>query len=509
MQQHRYAHPYNFAGCASYDASRRDRRVAGPNKNVNPSQLHQVHALVAGFLRAQPASLAARSAIETLAHAIGAQVEGLDEFERHVAAALCALGPAKPPPPLSVYAEFAALVEREFEARPDRALEAAVAYGCGIWRTLEPERGPWFDEWGNAVVALARALEPAVREVVRWLSERLPGLPPVQHWSQEDGRALVKRDAALLAVELIRPLAPLHAAREDEFIDIACAEDGTAVTGSAGALAKFLAPGSKAVLANAQADAWLRSQERAVELPAATVVCVLATDERARIQLPRPLAEVTVKVDEHATLAPATGVELWSCACGNRNCPARHRLHAWQPAEVDLWSFVASAVKGPERTIKAGALVAGMYFPLLGHHGLDDFGRLRLVPVEYKFCRTPACRAAERKYEGDRCPACHAHFDPATTLRQAVQRIVLVRDVALHERVARFACGRDNNLYEGAACPLCAAVAKVRRPTWVWVRTGNRELSLDDDESLVAEIAALEHERDGADDARQGDHAFI
>lgn len=465
--------------------------------------------MVADFLRADPACLHARSAIETLAGALGARVAGLDEFERHVAAALCALGPARPPPPHSVYAEFTALVEREFEARPERVLEAAIAYGCGVWRTLEPQRGPWFDEWGNAVVALARALEPAVREVVRWLSERLPGLPPVEHWSQDDGRALVKRDAALLAVELIRPLAPLHAASEDEILDIACAEDGTAVTGSAGALAKFLAPGSKAVLSNTQADTLLRSPARAVELPAATVVCVLAVDERARIQLPRPLADVTVKVDEHATLAPAAGMELWSCSCGNRNCPVRHRLHAWEPAAVDLWSFVASAVKGPERTIKAGAFVAGMYFPLLGHHGLDDFGRLRLVPVEYRFCATPACRAAERKYDGDRCPACRARFDPATTMRQAVQRIVLVRDVALHERVARFACGRDDNLYEGDACPLCGSVAKARRPTWVWVRTGNRELPLDDDTSLVAAIAQPERDEDGTDDAREGDHAFI
>ena len=474
---------------------------------MNETQLQQIHASVAGFLSANPGfRIVARNAIESMVETIRGHVPAVDNAELHVAAAMCALGPAKPPPPLTAFADFAAVVEREAPGRLDRILEVAIAYGCGKWRRIDPQRGRWFDEWGNAVVALARAAEPAVREVVGWLSQRLPGLPSVEHWSSDDGRDLIKRDAAMLAVHLVRALEPLHAPSEGEHVDIACTPDGTSIAGSAGAISKFLAPGNKAVFSNDAVGVELRGINRQVDLPPATVFAVLAVDERTRIFLPRPLADLSLKIEQHAALSPAAALALWTCSCGNRNCADRHRLEAWRPAVVDLWSFVASAVKGPERTIKAGALIAGMYFPFLGHHGIDDCGRLRLVPVEYKFCATPACREVARKYQGERCPVCQVRFDPKTMCRRGVQRVVLVRSVALYERAERFACADHDNLYEGPSCPICGGVARVRRPTWVWIRTGNREDSLDDDPSLVAQLSTGDDDPDGGEDK---EHEFI
>jgi hypothetical protein len=37
---------------------------------------------------------------------------------------------------------------------------------------------------------------------------------------------------------------------------------------------------------------------------------------------------------------------------------------------LTLWDYVASAIKGPQATIKTGAFVQGMYFPLLTQEGV-------------------------------------------------------------------------------------------------------------------------------------------
>jgi hypothetical protein len=484
---------------------------------MNATQLTQIHASVAAALRANPARAQARDLVEWLASAAAPADGSVHPFPLRVAVALCALGPHTPPPPVEAFDRFARVAQRETQGRTDDILDVAIGYGCGLWRDLEPVRGSWFDEWGGAVAALARLAEPAVLEVLRWLSGRLPGLPGVEYWRSDEGRSIVRRDAGLLAIVLLRPLEPLHTSDAGERLDITCAESGTSVAGSAGAMSRHLPPGNRLVLANEHSDMELSSapegDPRRSAVPRDGLVSVLAADDRTYIRTPAAASVVTLGIDQEASLAPAAGITLWSCGCGNRNCATRHRLRAWRPAVVDLRSFVASAVKGPERDLKAGAFVAGMYFPMLSQFGIENAGRLRSLSVEYTYCQTPACLAQARQYEGDRCPTCHRTFDPATTPRRASPRIELVRGAALYERVERFACaGHGGNLYTGAACPICGGVAKPRRPTAVWIRTANREESIDADPALMAQVIAIEAEpQDPDEDAEEvgQDHAFL
>jgi hypothetical protein len=484
---------------------------------MNATQLTQIHASVAAALRANPARAQARDLLEWLASAAGPAVGSVHPFQLRVAVALCALGPHAPPPPVEAFDRFARVADRETQGRTDDILDVAIGYGCGLWRDLERARGPWFDEWGGAVAALARLAEPAVLEVLKWLSGRLPGLPGVDYWRSDEGRSIVRRDAGLLAITLLRPLEPLHTSDEGERLDITCSEGGTSVAGSAGAMSRHLPPGNRLLLANGRSDMDLSCAPEGDPLrsvvPRDAVVSVLAVDDGTHIRPPSPVSKVTLGIDQEASLAPAAGITLWTCGCGNRNCATRHRLHAWRPAVVALRSFVASAVKGPERNLKAGVFVAGMYFPVLSRFGIENAGRLRVLAVEYSYCQTPACLAQGRQYEGDRCPTCHRAFDPATTPRRAIARIELVRDAALYERVERFACaGHGGNLYDGAACPICGGVAKLRRPTAVWIRTASREESIDADPALMAQVVAIEAEpRDIDEDADMAaeDHAFL
>jgi hypothetical protein len=86
--------------------------------------------------------------------------------------------------------------------------------------------------------------------------------------------------------------------------------------------------------------------------------------------------------------------------------------------------------------------------------------RLRLASVEYKRCPAEGCGVL---YEGERCPACRAPFDPEKTRRLAFDRLILVGvDPAIYERaedVCRCtACGSLFHLSEGqlvtnARCP--------------------------------------------------------
>ena len=113
--------------------------------------------------------------------------------------------------------------------------------------------------------------------------------------------------------------------------------------------------------------------------------------------------------------------------------------------------------------------------------------RLRLAPVEYKVCATADCGGT---YEGERCPHCHAAFDPTRGRKELADRLILVAvDPAMYEQTHRCRCPvcknlfglREENVIVRAQCHHCAQPLFSRtqlRMLWkdmeeVCIRSGN------------------------------------
>jgi hypothetical protein len=120
-------------------------------------------------------------------------------------------------------------------------------------------------------------------------------------------------------------------------------------------------------------------------------VLLLARDEDALIKISAGAQgqQARLKVGEDANIEGPLTLVMWECTCGTTHCMARHRLDTWDPSQIvqkaatneqkqrtdaslTLWDYVASAVKGPQSSIKTGAFVQGIYFPLLAQEGLTE-----------------------------------------------------------------------------------------------------------------------------------------
>jgi len=479
---------------------------------MNEAQLHRIHGAAAGFLRARPdASILSSDGFARLVQHIAEQTHeataSLPRQALRTATAMCAFG-CDEAPSLAAFDHFSDVAQREIGDDPDRVKEIAIGYGCGAWRAGQPPAGAWSGDWPRAWIELAREVERPVLEVLEWLSDRVIGLPRNPYWrANPDGREIVEEHAAELATTLARPLTPLHSLCENDTFDIAHLPDGATLRWSR-TLSAHVRPGARAVLEKADPDEVVLTgpqlQSQNFEGPEGAVLKVLARDDQTRVMPPAPQREIRLLEDQHVSVAGAARMRRVNCGCGNVNCGQRHRLGEWRPAQETLWSFLASAVKGPgprshaktQRTqLQAKGLVTGTYFPLLCQQGVGDFGRLRAEPVELKVCSSPQCAGRQRVYEGDRCEVCRARFDPARTARRTDQRIILVgADVPIYERQARFHCSVDDNYFDAKQCPLCGTKPAHRRVTHVWVRTHAQELRFEDNPGLADRIAA------GADD---------
>jgi hypothetical protein len=287
------------------------------------------------------------------------------EDDLRTVTAMCLLGPAFagiPPPAmrdelLNILRQFVPALQE----RLGRVMEFAIGYGCGKWRAAVG--GAWDDLWDNAVYGLARAAEPAVSEADRWLQTHVVGYPSR---SRDD----LQGEARTLAMWLIRPEKTLHIGREQSF-HIVCTDDDTRIEG---VYEDLIPPGAKAVFAVAQGKAELMPpQGQPLALPAGTKVIISVRDEEARIEAQLGGAQrARLRVNETAQVQPADDLTLviWRCTCGNQHCGERHRLETWDPTQVSLWAFVASAVKGPQPNIQTGSFAQGMDFALLAKEGL-------------------------------------------------------------------------------------------------------------------------------------------
>jgi CarD-like protein len=312
--------------------------------------------------------------------------------------AMCWLGPRAGIPPEPQREELLQIMrtsEPEPDLRSRRAMEFVIAYGCGKWRKVEPGAGEWRERWPGAIQGLQRALEPAVKECDRWLRvrARVVGYP---QRAQDD----LAGDAWMLALRLVHAEKPLHLICDA--LSLRCTDDGAQLEASG--YSDSVPNGAKAVFAVKGRQADLHMPD--TDVPALDVgsrVVVAARDDDTRIQVISndSSKRSRLRLWEGASITGPTLLAFWTCSCGHLHCAQRHRLEAWDPGQVSLWSFVASAIKGPQPSIQLGSFIAGMYFPLLAKEG---FGlRLRIADVEYKVCQ-PCSRSSPMPANGGRSP---------------------------------------------------------------------------------------------------------
>lgn len=425
-----------------------------------------------------------------------------DEALLKLITAACALGPGRTHPPEAVIADLRRITAQEPGTGDNPHFDAVVAYGCGKWRTLQHNGDPWHDEWPGAFLTLIRSCQIPVSESLAWLDQHLYGFRKLtsKRYKDPDDKNFtdfVWRDSACLASYLVRPELPVQLTEDMKWtIHFPAVEEGAVLSIEPGGIVEYIPPGAKAVydvLTPTSLHAH-RNSKRNIEqpLPNETRIRILPQDANASIMLPAGISDFKLKPGDSAWIEGPADLSRSSCACGNTNCKTRHRLSAWNPREVSLQSFVSSAVKGPDVDIKLGTFITGMYFPLLCTEGAGESVRLRKALVEFKVCQEASCvrREPPAMYEGKSCTKCGTSFDPATTLRIGIDRLIAVPDVPIYRREGRFHCLGDrlvdgelqtcDNLYETETCPLCGTRPKMRKVTNVWVWVGDSKEYLDE-----------------------------
>jgi hypothetical protein len=296
-------------------------------------------------------------------------VSGVAEDDLRVVTAMCWLGPGDAGIPRECQRNDLLRVLRASVTQPDdrikRVMEFVIAYGCGKWRTALEGFGGWEHHWEGAVRGLARAAKRGVRDADTWL--RPPAACVVGY--PERGRDDLASDTWLLAMRFKHPEHPLHLGK-GETLQIQCTVDGAVMKVARDIYEKLLPAGAKAVFSVVPPEL-ITSRGVRLALGVEAKVIVTARDDETRIDVTLDSGKKQVRLDagESAAIPGPASLAIWECSCGSLHCHERHRLVSWNPSQVSLWAFVASAVKGPQPTIQTGSFVAGMYFPLLSQEG--------------------------------------------------------------------------------------------------------------------------------------------
>jgi hypothetical protein len=310
--------------------------------------------------------------------------------------AMCWLGPRAAGAPPAPMREHIQELLRQFapheQTRLGRVMEIVIAYGCGKWRQIHPGSSGWEHRWQGAMRGLVRAMEPPVAQARRWLKTHVVGFPQeredplpgrssnyVAEWS----------DAWLLATRFLSPEKSLRL-REQEVLTLECTPEGIALMAEEQGYQFFTPPGAKVVWTMRERDGVVElSHGHTFPLPAQTRVLLIVRDDDAIMKTAGSDhgQQVRIRLGESASLSGPAMIDLHECTCGTTHCIERHRLAAWDPARqvpkieaaggqatreaaLTLWDYVASAIKGPQATVKTGAFVQGMYFPLLAQEGV-------------------------------------------------------------------------------------------------------------------------------------------
>ncbi|MBI3247851.1 MAG: hypothetical protein HYZ50_15210 [Deltaproteobacteria bacterium] len=337
-----------------------------------------------------------------------------DDLELRVGTALCLLGPGGLPP-LALHKDLLRQVRKAFTTpgeQQERLMEIVLCYGAlPEWRRV-PVPNAWAKAWPDAVRMLGRAVEPSLYEANRWLAH-LPGFPPDRHlllgnplWSEANS----------LALALINPERSIWIEPGESWV-LSCEDDvGAATTRilQTGSTYTEVRLGAKLMWRVDQAAVLQTSSQEEIHLPPGSVCTLSARWTDAFLRVRRPKREdwpYTIPRTGDETAWPRiegpTTLAIYTCCCGTTSCVEQHRLASWTPTLVSkskpitveiseaesvaanagilvseskpitVWSFIASAVKGPGKadygaSIVTGAFQQGLYFSLLSGEGVID-----------------------------------------------------------------------------------------------------------------------------------------
>ncbi len=411
--------------------------------------------------------------------------------ELAVASALEMAGPRREILPSGVLQHFLGVTKDYHKKSTERMVECAIAYGCGKWRKVDDNGSIWEGIWPRSLTQLSQAMEPAVKEVNLWLSDHVTGYVAREFWYGRDqfineGAVIIASDATVLALLLIEPV--IHfSAIEDQKLTIVCDESQVVISMDGKSIWQELHPGGRVVFELSSACQLLREPvEKDTDtriLEKGDGINVLAIDGGARISFSGSQSNIFLKQNQAAHLSQALELSKYSCTCGHKNCFNRHSLAGWNAGlDISLWSYCASAVKGPHVNVQTGSLAQGLYYSMLSTRGSFDGTRVRDVSVEYKLCQSKECQngGRYRRYEGQNCPICHESGSSTTTPRKLYKRLILAGENEVYERVKRFRCTNDHsssgnkaileNISEKPVCSLCNAELNELRPLSAWVR---------------------------------------
>lgn len=310
-----------------------------------------------------------------------------DELCFKVAICVCVAGSASLP--TKITCDKMMEVFRHYVKNPqdplDRAMEFAIAFGCGKQKwpgfgtfglARSQGSGAITGLWPGAISGLIRIVHFAVGTANRWLLNS-PG--PVGFPKRPD-RDLIA-DAAIIAQRLHTPVNCRRIRRPD--IVISCLDKSKIANIHTHPI--DVSPGTKKVFT-------VRSSRKiSLIIPSgrkhkaddeksvvdSTKVIITAADMRTTIKVTTPdgIRFPWISRFNTARLTGVKTLDIWECSCGTSRCVDRHRLDSWDPSDIvranggqqplTLIAFVASAVNGPALPLTSGAFVQGMYFPVL------------------------------------------------------------------------------------------------------------------------------------------------
>jgi len=436
-----------------------------------------------------------------------------DEFRMVVA--MCWLGPdGHGIPPAHMRRDLLQIIHAavpDAQQRVKRVLEFAIAYGCGWGRQPAPGGGTWANRWGSAVTnVIAQLMCPHVWEVDRWMAGTLIGY---QMPRGPGAKKQALENASLLAPCFIEPVTTLSLGTQDRLVVehvsnvtqvsiVGSAPKEYPVFAGARFLFEFAGTGRHFIDSKTAHD---------VAFPESRVL-VLARDDDTWVTRdggPR----ITVRPDQRLEAYGPGELTIWECTCGHRDCSMRHRIDKWD-AKFALWDFIASAIKGPDRHLKTGAVIKGMYVPMLSRGESTIPLRVREAEILFKLC--PKCHV----FDYDKCRKCGAVTYPQKQIRTVTRRALIVvgefappyrpvqrircsqrsehyKEVMGHEPDAAEQLGEDwdnihgDNIDEEAwdnfkrspgswpKCPICGLTPTTLRPTTVWERTFAHNVDFD------------------------------
>lgn len=416
--------------------------------------------------------------------------------------------PQVEPPPVEIWQPLLNRVRQEIPKAPERILEYAIAYGCGLWRQkalLQDTHSShsWFGRWNNALKALARLyIDPPIRQVQRYLRNRIRRLEQTFGGGENEFRE-IHPDAERLALILLKPVREVVLS-QDQPLSIETHSDNAALGQSnRKPLDDFnirincpgrdepleLMPGERYVFTIKQGEAkftlpnsqtlWVRPGDK---------FNVRVNDEDIKFQYASSEGSNRrweLKPGQTARLSGSVTLQEWTCTSGTKDFETVHNFYQWSLTEYSLREWIAQAVFGNAKTQKledrnVKNFVSGLYYSYLassqdGFFIEDSQWRLREVSTERVENPIPDLLFNQIRNLWDR-----EIVDPSQHRWRLVDtHLVLVKtreSVPLHyQRQPRYKCSDEacKNLFEIRfdRCPLgtCGKL-KPQRPTYVYVR---------------------------------------